>query len=111
MCSPAADTVGTDGVLVTVTCGPASAATVAESFPSTGRPDGSSAATVAVLWIAPASMSACVAEYVHENSHVSPTSSAPLPLVSPAPNTGAHNGSVTATDDSVTFPSLVTATV
>src|SRR4051794_8848645 len=108
--SPADDTVGDEGVLVTVTCGATLEATVAESCPDTGPPPGSVAPTVTVLCTAPASMSACVTAYVHEYVHVSPASNNPSLSVSPPCNAGAHNGSVTDTPDSVWLPSLTTAT-
>src|SRR4051794_10344306 len=103
-------TVVADDVLSTVMCGPASAVTMARSCSERVVPFGSSALTVAVLTIAPASMSACVTEYPHRYVHVSPTSRRVLVLVSPAWNTGGHNGSVTTTLERVTLPSLTTAT-
>src|SRR3954452_9360971 len=76
-----------------------------------GPPWGSLALATAVLRIEPRSMSACVTVYRQEYDHVSPTSSRPSPSVSPDCNTGAHNGSVTETDDSVTLPSFNAVTV
>src|SRR5437763_9569944 len=81
--SPAPPTVGTDGDLVMVMCGPASTATVSESSPETAPPRGSSAFRLAVFWIRPASTSSWVTEYAQVSIQVSPTSKRPLRLASP----------------------------
>src|SRR3954452_10743765 len=104
MGSPAAATVGTDGDFFSVMCGAVPATTVAVSSSVTTAPRGASAAARAVLTIDPRSTSPWLTVYVHEYSHVSPTSSRSLPLVSPEPKSGEHNGSVTPTELSVALP-------